>query len=165
MKSSNRFALLATVVAALGTLSSAAIAATASGTATATVIAPITINSTTALNFGSFSNANPGTVTISTAGARTASGVLLSGTNTGLGGIFTVGGSATGTPGFSITSPQGFSVTGPGTAMPFTLTLPGATGTLSGGAATIAVGGVLTVGTAQTAGAYSGSYSVVVEYN
>ena len=163
MKSSNRFALLATVVASLSTLSSAAIAATASGTATATVIAPITITSTTPLNFGSFSNAAPGTVTIDTAGARTSSGVLLSAVTPGARGVFTVGGSNT--AGFSITSPQGFSVTGPGTAMPFTLTLPGATGTLSAGAATINVGGVLTVGTTQTAGAYSGSYSVVVEYN
>lgn len=165
MKSSNRFALLATVVAALGTLSSAAIAASASGTASATVIAPITITNGTNLNFGSFSNVTAGSVTISTGGTRSSSGVILSGVAVGNGGTFTVGGSAVGSPGFSITSPQGFSVTGPGTAMPFTLTLPGATGTLSGGAATINVGGVLTVGTTQTAGAYSGSYSVVVEYN
>lgn len=164
MKSSNRFALLATVVAALGTLSSAAIAATASGTASATVIAPITITSTTPLNFGSFSNAAAGTVTIDTAGARTSSGVLLSAVTAGARGVFTVGGSNN--AGFSITSPQGFSVTtAGGSPMAFALTLPGTTGTLSSGSATINVGGVLTVGAAQLAGTYTGSYSVVVEYN
>ena len=54
MKSSNRFALLATVVVALSSLSSVAMAASVPGVANATVLTPIAITATKPLTFGTF---------------------------------------------------------------------------------------------------------------
>jgi len=52
-------------------------AATVTATASATVVAPIVITKGTDLAFGSFSSGTGGTVTISTSGVRSASGVAL----------------------------------------------------------------------------------------
>ena len=168
MKSSNRFALLATVVVALSSLSTAALAATATGNASATVITPITITTGATLNFGTFApSATAGTIAISTTGVRSASNVAPSGAGTAF-GTFTVGGANVG---FSIAAPATFSVTGPGPAMVVTLSGlgngAGTTGTISGGSVIVPFGGSMAVGTSavQTAGAYSGTFSMVVEYN
>lgn len=164
MKSSTRFSLLATVVIAFGSLSTAALAATATGTANATVLTPMAIAATTALNFGTFSaNASGGTVVVTSGGARSQTGtVALSSGTPGTNATFTVTG--TGASTFAITYPGSFNVTGPGTAMPVTV-VGAATGTLSGGSLVLPVGGTLTVGAAQLAGAYTGTYIMKVEYN
>ncbi len=64
---------------------------------------------------------------------------------------------------YSVTIPATVSLTGPGSAMTVTLTDPGA-GTLTGGTDTFNVGGTLAVGASQTAGSYSGTYTVSVNY-
>ena len=170
MKSSNRFALLATVVVALSSLSSVAIAATATGNANATVLAPIAITAPTALSFGSFSGGLAiGTVVVATTGsARSATNALLSSSLPGVSGKFTVTGANLS---FSIAAPATVTLTGPGPSMVVTLSGlgngAGSSGVISGGTVDIPFGGSLAVGTGltQTAGTYVGSFPMTVEYN
>lgn len=169
MKTLSRLSLLAAVMAVAGTFSTGALAATASGTANATVLQPIAITAGTALNFGTFSgNASGGTVKVSTGSVRTLTGsVVVASGNTPTAGTFSVTG--TGTSTFGITYPANFNVTSGANTMSVdvsaaTNTNP-TTGTLAGGTATLSVGGTLTVAANQTAGAYTGSYTMTVEYN
>ena len=139
-------------------------AATATGTASATVITPIAITAGTALNFGTFAaNASGGTVIMTAGGVRSATGtVALSSTAAGSAGTFSVTGNSGST--FAVTYPSAFNVTSGANSM--SLTVTGATtGTLTGGSATVSVGGTLSVGAAQAPGAYSGTYPLIVEYN
>lgn len=161
MKSSARLTIIAALLGGFGI--SSALAATATGNANATVLTPITISATTPLNFGTLSaNATGGTVAITAAGARTVSGTVVVTPAAFSAAVFTVLG--TGSATFGITYPTGVSVAGPGTAMGVVLT--GASfGTLSGGSLAFPVGGTLTVGANQAAGAYTGSYIMTVEYN
>jgi hypothetical protein len=50
------------------------------------------------------------------------------------------------------------------TVATFTST-PATTGTLTAGAQTLTVGGTLSVGASQATGAYTGTYTVTVQYN
>ena len=173
-----RRAVLASVVA-LGVFgSSSGFAAGASTTSTATVIIPIAITKSADLVFGSFAKGAGGSVTVSTSGARTASGTILS----------TVGGTSTaakfdvtgeGASTYSITWSGDTELTtgvgGAGETMALArisdLTGTNATtgevgtGALTAGAQSIYLGGVLTVDAAQVAGAYTGSVTATVEYN
>ena len=156
-----------------------AYAATAAGTATATVLAPIAVTKATDLVFGSFAPGAGGTVTVSTSGARTGSGVILSAvTATPTAARFNVTGtgSATYSIAYTGTATAIASTATPADTMAFAhvsdLTAAGAitgtvsSGTLTAGAQSIYVGGVLTVGAAQAAHAdYTGAVAVVVEYN
>lgn len=146
-------------------------AADATGTASATVVTPIAISNTAGIAFGKLSAGTGGTVVMSTAGERTKSGgvVLLSGT-AGNAAAFNVTGDASAT--YAITLPSSavtitHSVDNTKTMNIGTFTSnPSATGTLSaGGAQTVNVGATLTVASAQTAGSYSGNFTVSVEYN
>lgn len=173
-----RYAALASVIA-MGTFgASNSFAAGASTTSTATVITPIAITKAADLAFGSFARGAGGTVTVSTSGARTASGTILS----------TVGGTPTAAR-FDVTGEGAstYSITWSGDTQLVTddgganetmalarisdLTAGGATsgavtsGTLSAGAQSIYLGGTLTVGAAQVAGAYTGTVTATVEYN
>ena len=143
-------------------------AASATANSTVTILAPVTITKTADLVFGTVSaGTTAGTVVMSTAGARSATGgAALSSTATGGTAKFNLTGNSNST--FSITLPSSTSLTGPGTAMTlnaFTST-PSSTGTFNGsGSATLAVGGTLSIGANQTAGSYTGSFSVTVDYN
>lgn len=146
-----------------------AYAASATGNATATVIAPIAISNTADLAFGKFAASTGGTVVMSPASGRTAtSAVVLSTVTPGAAASFNVTGDNNAT--YAITLPGTATITHTNTidtmsVGTFTST-PSATGTLSGaGAETVAVGGTLTVASAQLAGAYTGTFSVTVEYN
>ncbi len=143
----------------------AANADSASATASATVAAPLTISKQADLSFGVIAPTGaPGTVTISTAGARTSSAVdLLSGGSTSA-ASFDIAGE--GTSSYSITIPATATLTGSGDDMIATLSddAPGSPA-LSGGAATVNIGAELAVGASQAAGAYSGTFSVTVSYN
>lgn len=144
-----------------------AYAASATGNATATVIAPIAIANTADLAFGKFAASTGGTVVMDPAGARTATGaVVLSTVTPGGAASFDVTGDNNAT--YAITLPGTASITSGVNTMSvgtFTST-PSATGTLSAaGAQTVTVGGTLTVASAQVAGAYTGTFSVTVEYN
>lgn len=137
------------------------------GTATTTVIAPLTIASVNDLAFGNVTqNGNGGTVEVTAAASAT--------TNV-TGGAQAVDGTVTA---------GSFDVTGE-TGNVYTITLPSATTTLTGsGAETIAVsglnsniaqgtagtdptfyvGGIITLGTTQLPDTYSGTYTVTVQY-
>jgi hypothetical protein len=173
-----RRAALASVVA-LGVFgSSSGFAADATTTASATVITPIAITKSVDLAFGSFARGAGGSVTVSTSGARTTTGAILS----TIGGTpaaakFDVTGEGAST--YSITwSGDTVLTTGAGgvgqtmaLARISDLTAGNATsgavtsGTLSSGVQSIYLGGTLTVGAAQEAGAYTGSVTATVEYN
>jgi hypothetical protein len=158
--------LLAGMIAlAAATVGADVLAATASGTANATVIMPISISAGTALNFGTFAaNSGGGTVVITTASARSATGtVALSATTPGVAGTFTVTGNAGST--FAITNPGTFNVTSGANSMSVSLTGLATIGTLTAGTATIQVPGTLTVGASQAPGSYTGTYNMAVEYN
>jgi len=157
-------------------------AATASGAADATVLAPITIAAADPLSFGKFVNgASGGTVVVTTAGTRSATGtVVLSTAGAGWSdGTFTVTGETDATFSISIPATVTLEETGVGTTTMVVTTfsdLTGTTatstaagnvttGTLTAGTQTIHVGGELAVGATQVAAPYAGTYDVVVEYN
>jgi hypothetical protein len=145
-------------------------AAQAPANVTATAITPITISKTADLRFGKFSALTGGTVVVSTAGARSATGaVILSSTDAGGAAAFTVSGDPNAT--YAITLPSTATITHTTDATKtmsvgtFTSN-PSGTGTLSaGGSQTLNVGATLTVSGAQTVGSYTGTFDVAVEYN
>ena len=165
MKSSNRFALLATVVVGLSSLSSVALAASVNGTANAQVLAPIVVTVGAPLNFGTIAGNAAGTVIIAASGgARTFSGGVV-GTSAASGaGAFTLTGTTGNT--FAITLPgTALTVVSGANSMGYTVTASAATGSIVAGAAAFTVGGTLSVGLNQAVGSYTGQYPVTVEYN
>jgi spore coat protein U-like protein len=160
-------------------ISGQSFAAADTAVATSTVIVPIAIAKVADLSFGKFAPGAGGTVTISTSGARTVSGVIPSAIGSTLSAArFNITGDADAT--YSI-SHSGTAVltntTGAGNeTMALTkysdLTAGNATsgtaaaGTLSaGGTQSIYVGGQLAVASTQVAGVYTGTVIVTVEYN
>lgn len=172
LKRSVGMGLLAAGLAGAGSSQAADATATASGT----VVQPITITAAENLNFGNFAPGAGGTITVSTSGARTASGVVAIGTDASA-ARFDVAGTASAT----------YSITHAGTAVLTNTTGGGetmalakfsdldagnitsgnvATGTLSNlGAQSIYVGGTLSVAANQAPGLYTGSVIATVEYN
>lgn len=164
---------MAFALAAIG-ISSYAVEGTAS--ATGTVIAPIAIATGTNLNFGKFARGAGGSITVSTSGAPTSTGIVRSTTVTPTAARFDVTGDASATYSITYTGTSATLSDGATNTMAMAifsdLTAGGATsgsaatGTLSGtGAQSIYVGGTLTVGATQAAGNYTGSVKVQVEYN
>ena len=163
-----KLALVSTI--ALGSVgfsvSSHAAATSASGTATVIVDMGITKNAD--LRFGKFAAGTGGTVVMTTAGVRSkTSAVMLSALDAGGAASFAVTGDSTAT--YAITLPTTVTITHTNTTNTMSVgtfvSNPSGTGTLTAGAQTLLVGGTLTVGSAQVAGAYSGSFSVTVDYN
>ena len=158
---------------------SATVAATAAG---AKLIAPMTLTQTSALHFGTINllAAAGGTVALSTANVRTPSaGVALSAVApTCTNAAYNITGTRDVT--FALTLPLTITVahtiTSATTMTIGTLkvlfnggsevTAVGATHTLSSaGTDSFIVGGTLTVGAAQLAGIYAGTFAVTVDYN
>jgi hypothetical protein len=144
-------------------------AATGTGTASATVIQPIAISQTTGLDFGKFSaTGTVGTVVMSTAGARSATGgVSLSSMAAGAAAAFVVTGEPNATYTITLPATPATLTSGANTMTADTFTSnPVGTGTLTGaGTQTINVGATLNVGATQAPGTYTGTYSVTVDYN
>ena len=139
---------------------------TAQGSATAEVVAPITLThvSTASLDFGTFTTGTGGgTVTVDSTGAGTAAGdVTLIGASVEAADEFEVAGDADRT--FSITTTVG-SVTNGTDSMDFT-TSAASSGTLdAAGKASFFVGGELTILGGESAGVYNGTYDVTVAYD
>jgi len=156
---------LAAIVAigALALASDRALAASATGSASATILQQITVLPGTAMAFGTIAPAAAGgTVVLSAAGTIAAvPGFAFAGTPTA--GTFTVSG-ASGQP-VIVSFSSGNTLAGPGTAMPLgVFTTSGAPATFGAASFTLNVGASLTVNPAQTAGSYSGSYTVNVDY-
>lgn len=145
---------------------------TATATASATVITPISISKNTDMSFGNLAvqTATGGTVVLAPAGTRTStSGVTLPAANGSVSAAtFTVTGSGSST--YIITLPSTVTLTHSGgveimSAGSFTSN-PSGTGTLSSGTQNIAVGATLTIAAGQLAGVYtSGNFNVTVNYN
>ena len=130
----------------------------------------IAIQNTQGLAFGSFVSGSGGTVTVSTNGGRSASGgVLLIPSSTSSAAQFTVTGDADATYTIQLPGNDFVTLTGPGGDMvinDFTSSPSGATGQLSaGGSQTLLIGGTLNIANGQLPGNYSGSFTVIVDYN
>ncbi len=152
-------AIAVTAFAGLGVATSAQ-AATANADARATILAPVIVTNTSALDFGLIAAGPASSVTVSTAGARTCgAGLVCTG--------------ATTAANFTVVGVVGQTV---GVSVPANVTLASGTNnmtaTLNGSAASIlldgtdafSVGGVLGVGANQAAGAYTGTFTVTVNY-
>lgn len=170
MKKMNSLKVLAAL--SIFALPLSSIAADGTGTSTATIVAPITITPVLDLAFGKFSANGGGTVAVNaTTAARTVTSgsvALVSQGNTTTAATFTIGGD--GTAGFDITVPSApINITHTNSvdqmAVGSFTSDPASSSALVGGAKTISVGGTLTVGSSQTAGVYSGTFTVTVEYN
>ncbi len=165
--------LLSTLAAAVlaGVYSNNVLAADATGNASATVLTPLSIAQTTAMNFGQVAGDQSVATTVvlaNTGGTSSADGAYTDGA--GVAGGFDVWGDTGQT--YTITLPADgvVTLTGPGAAMSvdgFSNNL-GATGTVDGttsdGAADFTVGATLTINAGQVAGAYTGTYTVTVNY-
>ena len=146
----------------------------ATATASATIIAPITIANAVDMNFGNVAiqAGTAGTVVIAPEGTRTSTaGVTLpSTTGTLTQASFTVGGEGVYT--YTITIPStDYTITDPVSAATmivnsFTST-PSGTGILAGGAQNLNVGATLNVDAAQIPGIYTNTagFDVTVNYN
>jgi hypothetical protein len=165
MRLSSTLLALAAVLAMTGT---AQAANSVSGTANATVIAPISVSAGAPMNFGTISpSATDGTA--SSAGGTTG-GVVQSGSFNNQ--DFTVTGATGETYSFS-GSESSVTLTGSGggtliAALTYTSANPGAgvgEGTLAGGTDTLTANGVLAVPSTAVAGTYTGNYLVAVNYN
>jgi hypothetical protein len=149
-------------------------ATTATASATATIIAPISVSSTANLAFGKFAPGAGGSVTINTAGARSVTGVIASGGTTTAASFDITGEASTAyaidTSATSATLTSGSDTMALALISDFTgggaTSGTQATGTLDGtGKQTLHVGGVLTVSASQPNGSYTGTVSVAVAYN
>jgi hypothetical protein len=152
--------------------------ATENTTAGAKIVAPISINETSALHFGTMAvlAGSPGTCVLSTLGVRNATGgVNLSAqTPTASNAAYTVGGAISTT--YAITLPASIIVSNGTPAQDMTINsllartasagANGLTGTLNGsGADSFTIGGTLNVAAGQAAAVYSGTFNVTVAYN
>lgn len=156
----------------LSAFSQQSTATVSNASATAKIIAPIALTNPTALNFGAIiPSASAGTAILSTANARSITGGVTLGNSTGVAAAsFNVSGQANAT--YAITLPADNAVKlSNGTpaddmALSSWNSSLGATGTLDGtGAQNFKVGATVSVAANQTAGNYSATYSVSVNYN
>jgi len=161
-----KLALASAFVLAGAVITADSYAATTSSNATATVVTPIAISNTQQLNFGSFSTTAVGqTVTISAAGARSATGAIPVPSSAVTAASFNVTGSGVLT--YAITLPASSTITNGTdtfTVNAFT-SAPSGTGTLTAGAQTLTVGATVTTAGTLSTGAYNGSFNVSVDYN
>lgn len=142
-------------------------ATVANATASANIIAPITISEVTGMNFGDIIRGT-GYVTLSATGERTSDYEAFSGTQTGTvtAATFTVTGETDYT--YDLTLPGDLDVTlsdGLDGTMVVDTFVSNTTGTLTGGSVTVSVGATLDVANNQASGVYTGTYSVTVAYN
>ena len=166
-----KFAVVALALFGAGS----AMAATATATSTGVVVTPIAISKTVDLSFGNIAGgASLGTVTLSPNGTRAVSGGVVAAGGTPAAAQFNVTGPAGLTYAIDMTGTSA-TLTSGANSMAFTAISDttasaitsgtAATGTLTGGAQTIFVGGSLAVGISQAAGTYTGTISVAVNYN
>jgi Mat/Ecp fimbriae major subunit len=149
--------------AAIAMVSTGANAATVSATAEVDILAPVTLAQTAGLDFGVVAAAAAaGTVTITpVADTRTCS-VGLACVGASNRGAFSVVGASSFT--VAITVDASTTLIGAGAPMSLALTPSTAAVVATGLPQTFHVGGTLTVGAAQAAGTYTGTYNVSADY-
>ena len=161
--------IAAVVLVAVAATANAQVTGTATGSAT--IITPIAIANAGNMNFGSIAvSANPGTVVLSTAAVRTASGgvTLPAVTGSVTTAKFTVTGLGAST--YSISLPSSY-VISDGASHNMTVNNfvsdPSGTGVITAGTQTINVCATLNVLGSQTAGTYTNAtgFNVTVNYN
>jgi hypothetical protein len=162
-----RILLAASALLAVGAASSVFAddvnAASATGTAALTVFTPITVEESQGLDFGAITSGDAGTVVIDQAsGARKVTGgVGALAVNAGSTGGFDVSGQKDAAinvvVGSDITGFKGSGIAGKTQADSLPVQLKGATASFS-------VGGMLAIPAKTPAGAYTGSYTVAVNY-
>jgi hypothetical protein len=173
MNMKNILLILGTTILALGYHQASYAQATATASASANVISPISLTKNVDMNFGNIavSASTGGTVILATGGTRSkggAGGVTLPATSgTVAAANFTVSGNASYT--YAITLPSSVTISDLGG---HTMTVngfnsnPSSTGTMSGGGTqTITVGATLSVSSAQASGTYNNSTGVPVTVN
>lgn len=160
-------ALVGTVFAAAAFGSTAAQAATADADAKATILAALTVTKVTDLDFGTIAVNGGGSVTVTNAGVRAATtGGTVSAAGVAAAASFAIVGS----PGSNILIAVPASVvlnhatTSDTMSASLTTNASTASHALVGGAETFNVGGTLTVAAGQVAGAYTGQFTVTVNY-
>ncbi|MDE2596583.1 MAG: DUF4402 domain-containing protein [Sphingomonadales bacterium] len=166
MRTSLRLAAAGAALAAAVSFGGVANAATtANATASAEILSTLTVTKTKDLDFGQIAANGAGTLAITGAGASTCSASLVC-TGTRQVADFTVTGTAGSAVLATVTTPSITLSDGASHTMTvnaFNIYYPAGT-TLAGGSTTFNVGGTLSVGAAQVAGAYTGSFAVSVEY-
>jgi len=137
-------------------------------TATVDIVGSIGISQTTGMSFGDIATTGAGTVILDTANGVSGGGNNIPAGGTVTSAVFAITGDDVG---YVVTMPASITLTGPGNDMTidtFTYLAEDAatdgTGTISGGNGTMTVGGTLNVGSPQTAGTYSATYSVTALY-
>jgi Mat/Ecp fimbriae major subunit len=149
--------------AALAMVSTGANAATVSATAEVDILAPVTLAQTAGLDFGVVASAAAaGTVTMTAASDVRVCSAGLACVGAANRGAFSV----VGATGYTVTITVAPSTTLTGAGAPMSLALNQSTPAIiaTGLPQTFNVGGVLTVGAAQAAGTYTGTYSVSADY-
>jgi len=140
------------------------------GTASATLIQPISIVAINPLRFGVLAQpTTAGTVRVSTTGAVTTTGGMIGnnaiaqGSSGPQAGTFRVSGE----PGrqFFVNLPNAATVTKTGASMTITLFTVGALTGSPVGTLDIAVGGTLSIQAGQAVGTYTGTYQITATYN
>ena len=145
-------------------ISTSVVAAQATGSATANVIAPIGITNTSALQFGEIIGGTAGTVVVTPLGAAVGGSLPSAGTPSA--GTFDITGEGNRTFSIAIAKVSEL-VNGTDNLVigTFTNTADGATGTLASGTLTLGVGATITLDGSEPAGTYTGTYTVDVDYN
>lgn len=161
---------LAAVAVPASALAAPGKTSTMTGSASATLIQPISIAAINPLRFGIMAQpATAGTITVSTSGAVSTTGGMVGNTAIAQGssgpqaGTFRV----VGDPGrqFFVTLPTSTTVSKTGASMTINLFTVGALAGSPLGTLDIAVGGTLAVQAAQAVGTYTGTYQVTASYN
>jgi hypothetical protein len=162
-------AFVGSVFAAAAFGATAAQAATADGTAKATILAALTVTNTSDLDFGTIAVNGGGSVVVTNAGVRAATtGGTVSSAATGASANFNVvgesGSSILVTVPSAVTLEYNDGSTIHTMAASLTTDALSTAHALTGGAESFKVGGTLTVAAGQTAGAYAGNFTVTVNY-
>jgi hypothetical protein len=172
---SNGFKLAVMALALFGA-GSAMAATSATATSTGVVVTPISVTKSVDMSFGDIAGGGTaGTVTLTPGGTRTVSGGAVAAGGTPTAAKFDVTGSGTLTYAIDYTGTatqltsgsdtMAFAAISDTSASAKSTAGTVATGTLTAGAQSIYVGGILTVGVNQNAGTYTGNIAVAVNYN
>lgn len=160
---------ISAVISAVAMLPNTAHSATANTTASAEVLAPITLTKTVDMDFGDLyaDNAAIGSVILATDGSRTVGGAATLGSTAGAAATFTLTGTASAT--YAITLPstdQQLDSGGNNMQVNTFVHDAGGSPALDGtGNGTFNVGATLNVGINQASGVYSGTFDVIANYN